>query len=37
MSVAILFSAPYRKIAHEGLWANNVVLTQMFTAPVIAL
>ena len=38
MSVAILFSAPYRKIAHEGLWANNVVLTQnLALCPLLAV
>lgn len=38
MSIAILFSEPYRKIAKDGLWSNNVVLTQnLALCPLLAV
>ena len=38
MSLSILFSAPYRKIARDGLWDNNVVLTQnLALCPLLAV
>ncbi|MEQ1530581.1 MAG: electron transport complex subunit E [Methylococcales bacterium] len=38
MNLAILFSAPYRKIAKDGLWDNNVVLTQnLALCPLLAV
>ena len=38
MNLSILFSAPYRKIARDGLWDNNVVLTQnLALCPLLAV
>jgi Na+-translocating ferredoxin:NAD+ oxidoreductase subunit E len=38
MQLSILFSAPYRKIAKDGLWDNNVVLTQnLALCPLLAV
>ncbi len=38
MTLATLFSAPYRKIARDGLWDNNVVLTQnLALCPLLAV
>ncbi len=38
MIVSELLSAPYRKIAREGLWDNNVVLTQnLALCPLLAV
>ncbi|MGR8953477.1 MAG: electron transport complex subunit E [Gammaproteobacteria bacterium] len=38
MNLSILFSAPYRKIAQDGLWSNNVVLTQnLALCPLLAV
>jgi electron transport complex protein RnfE len=38
MNLAILFSKPYRKIARDGLWDNNVVLTQnLALCPLLAV
>lgn len=38
MKLSILFSEPYRKIASDGLWANNVVLTQnLALCPLLAV
>ncbi len=38
MQLAVLFTAPYRKIARDGLWDNNVVLTQnLALCPLLAV
>lgn len=38
MNPLILFSAPYRRIARDGLWDNNVVLTQnLALCPLLAV
>lgn len=38
MNIEILFSASYRKIAKDGLWDNNVVLTQnLALCPLLAV
>ncbi|WFP51825.1 electron transport complex subunit E [Methylomonas sp. EFPC3] len=38
MNLSILFSAQYRKIARDGLWDNNVVLTQnLALCPLLAV
>lgn len=38
MNLNILFSEPYRKIAKDGLWDNNVVLTQnLALCPLLAV
>lgn len=38
MNLKILFSEPYRKIAKDGLWNNNVVLTQnLALCPLLAV
>lgn len=38
MKLSTLFSEPYRKIARDGLWANNVVLTQnLALCPLLAV
>lgn len=38
MNLSILFSEPYRKIAQDGLWSNNVVLTQnLALCPLLAV
>lgn len=38
MKLSILFSEPYRKIAKDGLWNNNVVLTQnLALCPLLAV
>ncbi len=38
MRLSILFSEPYRKIAKDGLWNNNVVLTQnLALCPLLAV
>jgi electron transport complex protein RnfE len=38
MKLSILFSEPYRKIARDGLWTNNVVLTQnLALCPLLAV
>lgn len=38
MNFSILFSKPYRKIAKDGLWDNNVVLTQnLALCPLLAV
>jgi electron transport complex protein RnfE len=38
MNLSILFSEPYRKIAKDGLWTNNVVLTQnLALCPLLAV
>jgi electron transport complex protein RnfE len=38
MNFSILFSEPYRKIAKDGLWTNNVVLTQnLALCPLLAV
>ncbi|WP_347987539.1 electron transport complex subunit E [Methylomonas sp. AM2-LC] len=38
MNLAVFFSAPYRKIARDGLWDNNVVLTQnLALCPLLAV
>ena len=38
MSLSILFSTPFRKIARDGLWDNNVVLTQnLALCPLLAV
>ncbi len=38
MSPLILFTQPYRKIARDGLWTNNVVLTQnLALCPLLAV
>lgn len=38
MNIAILFSEPYKKIAKDGLWDNNVVLTQnLALCPLLAV
>lgn len=38
MNLSILFSAPYRKIARDGLWDNNVVLIQnLALCPLLAV
>jgi electron transport complex protein RnfE len=38
MKLSILFSEPYRKIASDGLWTNNVVLTQnLALCPLLAV
>ncbi|MGZ8214000.1 MAG: electron transport complex subunit E [Methylosarcina sp.] len=38
MKLSILFSEPFRKIARDGLWTNNVVLTQnLALCPLLAV
>lgn len=38
MNIKLLFSAPYKKIAKDGLWDNNVVLTQnLALCPLLAV
>lgn len=38
MNISILFSDPYKKIAMDGLWHNNVVLTQnLALCPLLAV
>jgi len=38
MNLSILFSAPYRKIAKDGLWTHNAVLTQnLALCPLLAV
>lgn len=38
MNIAMLFSEPYTKIAKDGLWSNNVVLTQnLALCPLLAV
>lgn len=38
MNLSILFSEPYQKIAKDGLWDNNVVLTQnLALCPLLAV
>lgn len=38
MSLKLLFSEPYRKIAKDGLWDNNVILTQnLALCPLLAV
>jgi len=38
MNLAIFFSKPFRKIARDGLWDNNVVLTQnLALCPLLAV
>ncbi len=38
MNLSILFSEPYKKIAKDGLWDNNVVLTQnLALCPLLAV
>lgn len=38
MNLAVLFSTPYRKIARDGLWDNNVVLSQnLALCPLLAV
>lgn len=38
MNLSILFSEPYRKIAKDGLWNNNAVLTQnLALCPLLAV
>jgi electron transport complex protein RnfE len=38
MNLSVLFSAPYRKIARDGLWDNNVVLKQnLALCPLLAV
>ena len=38
MNLKILFTEPYRKIARDGLWDNNVVLTQnLALCPLLAV
>lgn len=38
MNINILFSEPYKKIAKDGLWDNNVVLTQnLALCPLLAV
>ncbi len=38
MNLSVLFSAPYRRIARDGLWDNNVVLKQnLALCPLLAV